>query len=104
MVSGARTPVGSFRCATFSYPLSSLLPLSLFRSSLAALSANELGTVAIKAAVERAKIAPDAVQEVYMGNVCQANQGQAPTRQAVLRAGLSQATPCTTVNKVRVVV
>jgi acetyl-CoA C-acetyltransferase len=82
IVSACRTPIGSFR------------------SSLASLSANELGTVAIKAAVAKAGIKPEQVQEVYMGNVCQANQGQAPARQATLRAGLSQATPCTTVNKV----
>ncbi|KAF0312809.1 Acetyl-CoA acetyltransferase A, mitochondrial [Amphibalanus amphitrite] len=54
----------------------------------------------MKAAVERAGVDPSAVQEVYMGNVLQANSGQAPARQAALFAGLSRSTPCTTINKV----
>ncbi|MCL4130459.1 UNVERIFIED_CONTAM: hypothetical protein GTU68_053677 [Idotea baltica] len=71
-----------------------------FRSSLASLRAPELGAIAIKSAVERAGIDPKAVQEVYMGNVCQAGAGQAPTRQATLFSGLEKSTPCTTINKV----
>ncbi|XP_018025163.2 acetyl-CoA acetyltransferase, mitochondrial [Hyalella azteca] len=82
IVSAARTPIGSFR------------------SSLSAFSAPELGAVAIKAAVERSGVDPDSVGEVYMGHVVQAGAGQAPARQATLKAGLSKATPCTTVNKV----
>ncbi|XP_068203391.1 acetyl-CoA acetyltransferase, mitochondrial [Palaemon carinicauda] len=75
-------------------------PMGSFRSSLASLRAPELGSIAIKAAVERAGVDPLAVQEVYMGNVCQAAAGQAPTRQATLFAGLDKSTPCTTINKV----
>ncbi|KAK7086378.1 Acetyl-CoA acetyltransferase, mitochondrial [Halocaridina rubra] len=75
-------------------------PMGSFRSSLAALRAPELGAIAIKSAVERAAVDPKSVQEVYMGNVCQAGAGQAPTRQATLFSGLDKSTPCTTVNKV----
>lgn len=104
IVSAVRTPIGSFR------------------SSLASVPAPKLGSIAIKAAVERAGtllsfvfkcafnvlvltyfyagIKPEMVQEVYMGSVCQASLGQAPARQAALGAGLSISTPCTTVNKV----
>jgi acetyl-CoA C-acetyltransferase len=70
-----------------------------FMGDFAALSASDLGAVAIRAAVERAGIAPDAVQEVIMGNVLPAGQGQAPARQASLKAGLPLATGCTTINK-----
>ncbi len=65
----------------------------------ASLAASELGAVAIKAAVERAGIAPADVQEVIMGNVLPAGQGQAPARQASIKAGLPVAVGCTTVNK-----
>jgi len=65
----------------------------------ASLAASELGAVAIKAAVERAGIAPADVQEVIMGNVLPAGQGQAPARQASIKAGLPLAVGCTTVNK-----
>ncbi|XP_067123109.1 acetyl-CoA acetyltransferase, mitochondrial [Centruroides vittatus] len=82
IVSAARTPIGSFR------------------SSLAPLSAPKLGSVAIQAAIERAGIPKDAVQEVYMGQVLQGSTGQAPARQAALGAGLPISTPCTTINKV----
>ncbi|GAB4814953.1 hypothetical protein N2152v2_001999 [Parachlorella kessleri] len=75
-------------------------PLGAFGGSLSHLSATELGSVAIKAAVERAGVPPEAVEEVFMGNVCSANLGQAPARQAALRAGLPLGTDCTTVNKV----
>ncbi|XP_037082809.1 acetyl-CoA acetyltransferase B, mitochondrial-like [Pollicipes pollicipes] len=71
-----------------------------FLGTLAPLSSTQLGSVAVKAAVERAGIDPSAVQEVFMGNVLSANTGQAPARQAALFAGLSRSTPCTTVNKV----
>uniref|UniRef100_A0A7N6FDA3 acetyl-CoA C-acetyltransferase n=1 Tax=Anabas testudineus TaxID=64144 RepID=A0A7N6FDA3_ANATE len=82
IVSAVRTPVGSFK------------------GSLAAVPATKLGSVAIKGAVDRAGIAPEEVKEVYMGNVLQAGEGQAPTRQALLGAGLTLSTPATTVNKV----
>jgi acetyl-CoA C-acetyltransferase len=62
-------------------------------------AAPELGAVAIRAAVERARLEPAAVQEVIMGCVLSAGQGQAPARQASLGAGLPLATGCTTVNK-----
>jgi len=62
-------------------------------------AAPQLGAAAIKAAVERAGLAPDAVEEVVMGCVLPAGQGQAPARQAALAAGLPMATPCSTVNK-----
>lgn len=82
IVSAARTPMGSMS------------------GSLSSLAAHELGSVAIKAAVERAGIDPEAVDEVLMGNVLQAGQGQAPARQAALGAGLNKNVPCTTVHKV----
>ena len=74
-------------------------PMGGFQGDFASLSASDLGAVAIKAAVERAGIAPDDVQEVIMGNVLPAGQGQAPARQASLKAGLPLAAGCTTVNK-----
>jgi acetyl-CoA C-acetyltransferase len=67
--------------------------------SLSAKTAAELGAVSIRAAVERAGLAPEDVQEVIMGNVLAAGQGQAPARQAALGAGLPLAAGCTTVNK-----
>ncbi len=67
---------------------------------LKSLAAPELGATAIRAAVERAGIAPGDVQEVIMGNVLPAGQGQAPARQAALGAGLPSSTGCTTINKV----
>ena len=75
-------------------------PMGGMMGSLSGLAAHELGAIAIKAAVERAGISPDAVSEVIMGNVLQAGQGQAPARQAALGAGLPQAVGCTTVHKV----
>ena len=74
-------------------------PMGAMQGDFASLAANELGAVAIKAAVERAGIRPDDVQEAIMGNVLPAGQGQAPARQAALKAGLPLATACTTVNK-----
>ena len=81
IVAGARTPLGAFQ------------------GELSTLSAPELGSIAIAAAVERAGLDPAAVGEVLMGCVLPAGQGQAPARQAALGAGLSLATGCTTVNK-----
>jgi len=74
-------------------------PMGGFQGDFAALAASDLGAVAIKAAVERAGIAPSDVQEAIMGNVLPAGQGQAPARQAALKAGLPLPVGCTTVNK-----
>ncbi len=82
ILSAARTPVGSFG------------------GTLSTLSAPELGAVAIKAALERAGIAPEQVSEVIMGNVLTAGIGQAPARQAALGAGIPNSVPCTTIGKV----
>lgn len=76
-------------------------PITQFATGgLASLQATKLGSIAIKGVLERAKLSPDAVQEVYFGQVLQGAAGQAPARQASLGAGLSQAVICTTVNKV----
>ncbi len=75
-------------------------PMGGMMGSLSGLAAHELGAIAIKAAVERAGIAGDTVQEVIMGNVLQAGQGQAPARQAALGAGLPKGVPCSTLHKV----
>ncbi|KJH51213.1 acetyl-CoA C-acetyltransferase [Dictyocaulus viviparus] len=75
-------------------------PIGSFRSQLAPMSAPQLGSIAIKAAVDRSGLKTDDVQEVFMGHVCQANVGQAPARQATLGAGLNESTIATTVNKV----
>jgi len=83
ILSGARTPVGSFM------------------GTLSSQSAPKLGAVAIKAALERSEIADfSLVQEVFMGLVVAAGVGQAPARQAALGAGLPDSVPCTTINKV----
>jgi len=74
-------------------------PMGGFQGDLASLSASDLGAVAIKAAVERAGIAPADVDEVIMGNVLPAGQGQAPARQASIKAGLPRAVGCSTINK-----
>jgi acetyl-CoA C-acetyltransferase len=81
IVSAARTPMGGFQ------------------GELKGFAAPELGAAAIRAAVERAKLRPEDVQEVIMGCVLPAGQGQAPARQAALGAGLPLGTGCTTVNK-----
>jgi len=81
IVSAARTPMGAFQ------------------GELKGFAAPELGAAAIRAAVERAKLKPAEVQEVLMGCVLPAGQGQAPARQAALGAGLDLSTGCTTVNK-----
>ena len=82
IVSAARTPVGSLSGA------------------LASVQAPQLGAIAIKAAIERAGIKPEQVEEVYMGNVVSANIGQAPAQQASIYAGIPTTVNCTTVNKV----
>jgi len=82
IVAAARTPIGSFL------------------GSLASITAPKLGAIAIKGAISKANIPVDAIDEVFMGNVMQANIGQAPARQAALFAGLNNNVPCTTVNKV----
>jgi acetyl-CoA C-acetyltransferase len=82
IVSAVRTPIGSFG------------------GTLKDIPATQLGAIAIKAAIEKSGIKPSQVQEVYMGCVLQANLGQAPARQAALRAGLPENVCCTTVNKV----
>ena len=82
IVSAVRTPIGSFG------------------GKLSSVSATKLGATAIKAAISKAGIKPELVDEVFMGNVLQANLGQAPARQAAIFAGLSEETPCTTINKV----
>jgi len=75
-------------------------PIGAFGGALSAKTATQLGADAIKAAVEKAGIRPDQVQEVYMGNVLSAGVGQAPVTQAVIFAGLPNTIPGTTVNKV----
>lgn len=75
-------------------------PMGSFSGSLASIPAPRLGAIAIKEAVKRAGISPEDVTEVYMGNVLQANVGQAPARQAAKFAGLPDSVHCTTINKV----
>ena len=74
-------------------------PLGAFQGELKGFTAPDLGAAAIRAAVERAQIKPEEVDEVIMGCVLPAGQGQAPARQASLVAGLPLATGCTTINK-----
>lgn len=75
-------------------------PMGSFGGSLSSFSAPELGSMAIIEAIKSAGVKPEDVQEVVMGNVLSAGIGQAPARQAALKAGLSNKTPATTVNKV----
>ncbi len=82
IVSAVRTPMGSFLGA------------------LSGVSAPNLGAAAIKGALDKAGVSADQIQEVFMGNVLQANVGQAPARQAAMYAGIPESVPCTTVNKV----
>ncbi|HEX9301045.1 MAG TPA: acetyl-CoA C-acetyltransferase [Casimicrobiaceae bacterium] len=74
-------------------------PMGAFQGDFAALAASDLGAVAIRAAVERAGLKPADVEKVIFGCVLPAGQGQAPARQAAIKAGLPLATGCTTVNK-----
>ena len=82
IVSAVRTPMGSFG------------------GSLSSVPATKLGAVAIKGAIKKSNVSVDIVDEVFMGNVLQANLGQAPARQASIFAGISKDVPCTTINKV----
>ena len=75
-------------------------PLGSFGGALANVPATRLGAAAIKGALEKAKVQPGQVEEVFMGNVYSANLGQAPARQAAIYAGIPNTVPCTTVNKV----
>jgi acetyl-CoA C-acetyltransferase len=75
-------------------------PIGSFMGGLSSLTATELGSFAIKGALDRISLDPKLVDEVYMGNVVQAAVGQAPARQAALGAGIPDTVPCTTVNKV----
>lgn len=75
-------------------------PMGGFLGSLSSLSATELGSAAIRAALKRANVDPSLVQEVFFGNVLSANLGQAPARQAALGAGIPYSVICTTINKV----
>jgi acetyl-CoA C-acetyltransferase len=74
-------------------------PIGSMQGKFGAVTASQLGAVAIKAAVEQAGVKPNEVDDVIFGNVLQAGQGQAPARQAALGAGLDKATPATTINK-----
>jgi acetyl-CoA C-acetyltransferase len=75
-------------------------PMGSFGGSLSSIPAPQLGAAAIKGALEKINLNPALVEEVFMGQVLQANVGQAPARQAALLAGLPDSVPCTTVNKV----
>ncbi|KAL9272716.1 Acetyl-CoA acetyltransferase 1-like protein [Drosera capensis] len=75
-------------------------PMGGLLGSLSALSATKLGSIAIECALQRAKVDPSLVQEVFFGNVLSANLGQAPARQAALGAGIPNSVPCTAINKV----
>ncbi len=75
-------------------------PIGKFKGTLTPLSAPELGAAAIEAAVDRAGIGPATIDEVLMGNVVQAGQGQAPARQAGIKAGIPATVGATTVNKI----
>ena len=74
-------------------------PIGAFQGGLASLKAGELGAAAIKGALERAGVGPGDVDAVFMGNVLQAGQGQAPARQAAIFAGIDVKTPSVTINK-----
>ncbi|NNE88891.1 MAG: acetyl-CoA C-acyltransferase, partial [Silicimonas sp.] len=75
-------------------------PLGAFQGAFAGVSATKLGATAIGGALKDARLSPETVDEVLMGNVLPAGLGQAPARQAALGAGLPQSTPCTTISKV----
>jgi acetyl-CoA C-acetyltransferase len=74
-------------------------PYAAFRSSFSGIPATELGGIAIRAAVERAGLKPEQIDEVYMGQVVQGGGKQAPAKQAALNAGLPVTIPCTALNK-----
>jgi len=75
-------------------------PIGAFQGALSSLPAPKLGAVAIREALVRARVAPDLVSEVFVGNVLSAGLGQAPGRQAAIYADIPNTVPCTTVNKV----
>ncbi len=75
-------------------------PMGAMQGALADVSATDLGATAVKAAVERAGISPDTIERIYMGCVLPAGLGQAPARQAAIKAGLPKSVQATTVNKV----
>src|SRR5690606_8484816 len=75
-------------------------PMGSFGGQLAGFSAVELGVIATKSAIEQSKINPDLVDEMFYGNVCSANLGQAPARQVALKSGVTNKVPSTTINKV----
>ena len=75
-------------------------PMGAFQGALAEVTAPELGAYAIEAALQQSGLSPEQVDEVFMGNVLAAGVGQAPARQALLKAGLPDSVPATTVNKV----
>ena len=75
-------------------------PMGSFLGGLSSVPATQLGTTAIKGAIDKSKIDVNTIDEVFMGNVLQANLGQAPARQAAMGAGVNENVPCTTVNKV----
>jgi acetyl-CoA C-acetyltransferase len=75
-------------------------PIGRFMGALSQIAAPELGAIAIKGALERINLDPSQVGEVIMGHVLQAGTGQAPARQAAIKAGIPNTVPCTTVNKV----
>lgn len=75
-------------------------PIGAFNGSLATLSATQLGAIAIKGALEKAGVAPEMVEEVFMGNVISSNLGQAPATQAMIYAGIPNTVPATIINKV----
>lgn len=74
-------------------------PMGAFQGDFSSKTASDLGAVAIKAAVERAGVAPEAVEHVYFGNCLMAGQGQAPARQALIKAGLPMSTGAVTLSK-----
>ncbi len=75
-------------------------PLGSFGGVLSSLSATELGSISIQASLTETGLKGDQIDEVFFGNVVQANLGQAPARQAAIQAGINISTPCTTINKV----
>jgi len=75
-------------------------PIGSLGGVISSLSAIQLGNISVKSAIERAKITPEQIQEVYIGNVLSANLGQAPAQQVSIAAGIPTSVPCTTINKV----
>src|SRR5207249_517999 len=76
------------------------IPIGKFQGALKSMTATQLGAIAVKAAVERAGLAPEQIDEVIMGNVVSAGLGQNPARQAALRGGLLPDVAAMTINKV----